>query len=151
HLSNKFGFSLINLPIGIDSPLERLTKIHVAMNNLNSSYQPNLSFGLMNFLGTVPKLVQKNIVNQLSKKASSTISNIPGPSHPLFFAGKEITEFVYWVAQTGHLGLGISLLSYNHQISVGVIADPNLIQNPSVITDGLTIHFEELKDILKKQ
>ena len=46
-----------------------------------------------------------------------------------------------WVPQTGRIGLGLSILSYNNQVSVGFNVDLKVIPDPDVM---LALFDEEL-------
>jgi diacylglycerol O-acyltransferase len=36
-------------------------------------------------------------------------TNRPGPQQPLFMADVEVRELMFWVPQTGSIGLGLSI------------------------------------------
>jgi hypothetical protein len=44
------------------------------------------------------------------------MTNVPGPQQPLYFAGKRIRELDFWVPQSGGIGMGVSILSYDGRI-----------------------------------
>jgi hypothetical protein len=45
------------------------------------------------------------------------------------------------------LGLGVSIYSYAGEITVGVVSDRNLVENPDEITQGVTREFEKLSEL----
>ena len=57
---------------------------------------------------------------------------------PLYFAGKEIKDIMFWVPRIGGLGLGISIISYNGKVSLGICTDAGLVSDPKSILN----HFE---------
>ena len=73
-----------------------------------------------------------------ANKTTGVMSNVPGPRIPLFFAGKEIKDIMFWVPRIGGLGLGISIISYNGKVSLGICTDSGLVSDPKSILN----HFE---------
>ena len=51
---------------------------------------------------------------------------------------------MFWVPQTGQIGVGISILSYNGRVHFGVISDSQLIDDPWVLTGAFRKEFEKL-------
>ena len=49
-----------------------------------------------------------------------------------------------WVAQAGHLGLGVSIFSYDGKVSDGVITDAGLVPDPELITAAFRARFDVL-------
>ena len=57
-LGNQFGLVFLDLPIGIENPVERLYAVRANMNALKGSYQPVLALGLLAAMGAGPKVLQ---------------------------------------------------------------------------------------------
>ena len=70
------------------------------------------------------------ILTVFATKATAVLTNVPGPPMPLFLAGSEIEDIMFWVPQSGRLGLGISILSYAGKVYVGVMTDAGLVPDP---------------------
>ena len=58
---------------------------------------------------------------------------MPGPRHQVYFAGAPLTQLMFWVPQSGRLGIGVSIFSYNDEVLVGVATDKGLIPDPERI------------------
>jgi hypothetical protein len=69
-------------------------------------------------------------------KASLVLTNVPGPREPLYLAGEPLRHVMFWVPQSARLGLGISILSYNGEVLVGVASDVGLVPDPAAIVSG---------------
>jgi len=143
-LGNQFGLVFLELPIGIRDPLERLFAVHAAMMLLKGSYQPVLTLGLMAALGRLPASVESAAIDLLSTKASAVATNVPGPQQPLYLAGGRIGRIIFWVPQSGAIGLGLSILSYAGQVQFGLIADAERVPDPTTVTAFFTAEFERL-------
>jgi WS/DGAT/MGAT family acyltransferase len=143
-LGNYFGLVFLELPIGIRDPLARLVEVHAAMKQLKGSYQPLLTLGLMAALGRMPASVESAAIDLLSTKASAVATNVPGPAEPLYLAGGRIGRMIFWVPQSGDIGLGISILSYAGQVQFGLIADALRVPDPDEVTARFREEFENV-------
>ncbi len=143
-LGNHFGLVFLDLPVGIRDPLERLSTVRTAMYALKKSYQPVLTLGLMAALGMMPGQVEAAAIDLLSTKASAVATNVPGPQHPMCLAGRRIGRLIFWVPQSGNIGLGISILSYAGQVQFGLIADYKRVPDPGAVTARFHEEFEKL-------
>jgi WS/DGAT/MGAT family acyltransferase len=143
-LGNHFGLVFLSLPLGLDSPLERLYTVNDRMNELKSSKQATVTLGFLAALGMGPSILQKPVLDMLSQKASAVLTNVPGPQQPLYLAGSEIKELMFWVPQNGNIGLGVSILSYNGKVFFGLISDRRLVADPSRIISRFKGEFEKL-------
>ena len=143
-LGNHFGLVFLDLPIGIRDPLERVNAVRQKMAGLKRSYQPVLMLGLMATLGVLGETAENLAIDLLSSKASLVASNVPGPQYPLYLAGRRLSQLMFWVPQSGDIGLGISILSYNRQVQFGLISDRKRIPDPHEIAARFTAEFESI-------
>jgi len=143
-LGNYFGLVFLELPIGIRDPLARLFEVHAAMKQLKGSYQPVLTLGLMAALGRMPASVESAAIDLLSTKATAVATNVPGPQQPLYLAGGRIGRLIFWVPQSGDIGLGISILSYAGSVQFGLIADALRVPDPDAVTARFREEFERV-------
>ena len=79
-----------------------------------------------------------------SRKASAVATNVPGPPQQLYLAGCALRDLMFWVPQTGSIGLGISILSYRGQVHFGLIADARLLPDPDGVIRRFGGEFEQL-------
>ena len=122
-LGNRFGLVFLDLPIGIDNPIERLYAVRANMQALKGSYQPVLALGMLAAMGAGPKVLQEQLLALLARNATAVMTNVPGPQQPLFLAGASIDSLMFWVPQSGDIGIGVSILSYDGAVQFGVISD----------------------------
>ena len=143
-LGNHFGLVFLSLPVGIANPLERVYRVNERMNELKAGKQAAVAFGLLSALGMAPLVLQKPALDLLSDKATAVLTNVPGPSAPLFLAGGKVKDMMFWVPQTGSVGLGVSILSYAGQVFFGLIVDRKLVPDPSRIIRRFRPELENL-------
>ena len=77
-------------------------------------------------------------------KATAVMTNVPGPRETIYMAGAPIREIMFWVPQSGRLGLGVSILSYAGNVTIGVATDVGLVPDPDQIIAGFNQEFELL-------
>jgi WS/DGAT/MGAT family acyltransferase len=143
-LGNRFGLVPLVLPIGMDNPIERVFAVRTRMNALKGSLQPLLTFGLLSVAGLMIKPAQDAMLNLFGKKTTAVMTNVPGPAAKLKLCGATLEQNMFWVPQTGSVGLGVSILSYGGGVQFGVIADTGLCPEPQRIVDAFAPEFERL-------
>lgn len=143
-LGNHFGLVFLDLPVGEDNPIGRIQRVAANMRHLKQSKQAVLAFGLLAALGMAPTAMQGLALDLLSRKASAVATNVPGPQQPLYMAGCAIDQLMFWVPQTGSIGIGFSILSYNGRVHFGLIADARLVPDPHAAIRHFVPEFEKL-------
>ncbi len=140
-LGNKFGLVFLNLPVSIGDPLARLSEVHYRMQQLKQSPEAGIILNLLNIVGRSARQVQDVVVSLFAKKATAVLTNVPGPPMPLYLAGRQIQDIMFWVPQAGRLGLGLSILSYAGKVYIGVATDARLVDKPEHIVSAF---YDEL-------
>ena len=143
-LGNRFGLAPLVLPIGVANPIERVYEVRRRMNEMKGSYQPLLAFSLLSVAGRLGKPAQDAMLNLFGKKTTAVMTNVPGPKIKLKFCGSTIEENMFWVPQSGDVGLGVSILSYGGGVQFGVITDSTLCPDPQAIIDRFEPEFSKL-------
>jgi WS/DGAT/MGAT family acyltransferase len=147
-LGNRFGLVFLSLPVGIAEPRARLLELQRRMRSLKSSVEPVVVMTVLGWLGRAPKALQDLVIRIFGTKGTAVLTSVPGPARPLYVAGEPISGIVFWVPQSGRLGLGISIMSYAGQVRIGVASDSNVVADPEGIVAGFEaeLHFlEELR------
>ncbi len=144
-LGNQFGLVIVELPVGIEDPMERFSAVQQAMRDLKHSYQAQIFYGLLGALGKGPSVLEQTALELLSKKASAVMTNVPGPMQPIFLAGSRLLQPMVWVPQSGEVGVGLSILSYAGTVQFGVVADKQLIAHPDDVVELFHESYQELQ------
>ena len=143
-LGNQFGLAPVVLPIGLDNPIERVYEVRRRMQSLKGSMQPLLAFGLLAVAGLLAKPLQDAMLGLFSKKTTAVMTNVPGPREKMKLCGSTVEEALFWVPQSGTVGLGVSILSYGGGVQFGVVSDSTLCPDPQKIIDQFEPEFAKL-------
>jgi len=143
-LGNHFGLAPLVLPVGIANPVERVYEVRRRMAALKDSTQPLLAFAVLAVAGLLVKPAQEALLDLFQRKATAVMTNVPGPRERLQFLGATLQDCMFWVPQSGDIGLGVSILSYAGGVQFGVISDTLLCPDPQRIIDRFAPEFERL-------
>ncbi len=143
-LGNRFGLVFLDLPLGIENPVERLYAVRANMQQLKGSYQPILALGILAAMGAGPKVLQEQLLAALARNATAVMTNVPGPQQPLYLAGAGIDSLMFWVPQSGDIGMGVSILSYDNAVQFGLLTDRKLCGDPDRVIERFAPEFEKL-------
>jgi diacylglycerol O-acyltransferase / wax synthase len=100
------------------------------MHALKRSVEPLVTWGILELMGSSPKRIEQLLVDYFAKRVSFVMTNVPGPERRLFLAGRELVDLMFWVPQSGRVGLGVSMLSYAGTVRLGVACDARLVPDP---------------------
>lgn len=143
-LGNEFALVLLGLPLGLREPEERLREVHRLMGEIKDSHEASIAYGLINAMGLGPDWAEGRLIEFFTDKASLVVTNVPGPSARLSFAGAPITGVLVWAPCSGSLGATISIFSYAGEISAGFMSDTALSVSPDELARGFEAELRRL-------
>lgn len=143
-LGNFFGLLFLPVPVGTSDLEERLETVAERTDARKAGVEAYLMYKLLAVAGRLPEPVQNLAMRLFEKQATGIVTNVPGPTGPAKFAGTEIEDMIFWVPQANDQGLGISIISYNGGIRVGVAADANLLPEPREMTEAFETELDTL-------
>lgn len=147
-LGNKFGLVFLELPVGVADPVERMEALKAHMDSLKASPEPMAIYALLNVVGMGPVEIENLLVTIFGTKATGVMTNVPGPRKQLYLGGSPLRDVMFWVPQSGRLGLGVSIISYNNKVLVGIVTDAGLIPDPESVVCAYEQSFAEMANLL---
>jgi hypothetical protein len=72
------------------------------------------------------------------------MTNVPGPPQAIHMAGARLRQPFFWVPQSGNIGMGVSILSYDQQVQFGLITDSKMVPDPERIVGRFAEEFHKL-------
>ncbi len=145
-LGNHFGMVWLPLPVGLEDPFDRLKALKRTMDAIKRSPEAYVVLGLLNFFGRTTRTAVHLAVQFLGRGATLVFTNVPGPREPVRMCGRRMTELMAWVPQSGRLGIGMSVISYNGQMRFGVTTDAGLVQQPADLVQSYHRSLENILD-----
>jgi diacylglycerol O-acyltransferase len=144
-LGNQVGAVLIDLPVGLDTALDRLQHVKRRMDEIKDSSEASVVWGLLNALGKAPVEIQDVLVQTYCTRDTAVIANVPGPEETVYLAGSPLSTLMFWVPALGGVSLCLSIVSYAGQVWFGVGSDEGLVPDPQEIIAGFHAEFESLQ------
>lgn len=144
-LGNQFGLVLVTLPVEVMDPLMCFQQVQENMNRLKRSYQAQVTYSLLDLFGRGPDILERRALDLLSNKASAVLTNVPGPKEALYLAGSKVTQPMFWVPQSGTIGIGMSILSYAGTVQFGITVDKAIHADPNAVMDYFRESFDALR------
>jgi WS/DGAT/MGAT family acyltransferase len=145
-LGNEFALVLFSYPCEIAGPLERVAESHRRMEEIKSSPEAALTFGLIGAIGRSGKEMERFLVDFFAGKAVGVTTNVPGPRERRYIAGSLLTGVLAWVPGSGHHTLGVSIVTYADEVRVGFKVDAARIPDPEALVEA----FEDEVDTLSR-
>lgn len=145
-LGNRFGLILLGLPLQTGSPRERLREVHRRTAEIKASRQPAVSYAILAAVGRAPAPVEALLIDFMSTKSTSVVTNVPGPSAPVTLAGVPVRDVLVWAPCAGSVGMSVSIFSYRDTITVGFMTHASQVPDPATIVDEFTGEFTVLRD-----
>jgi len=147
-LGNRVSMLLIEVPVGVHDPVERLRLITERTETLK---RQNVAVGteiIGDFLSGVPPMLQ-SLVGILppprNNLANLVCTNIPGPMIPLYNVGHRMLAHYPLMPIGWEMGVCCGITSYNQKLYFGLIADPNAAPDVARLKEFLDQAFVELR------
>ncbi len=144
-LGNRFGLVYLELPVGEPTIKGRILAVRRNMKKLKNGMQAQMSYNVLGMLGFLPSALERWALSFFSSKASAVMTNVPGPAEPVLLMGKKLSKPMFWVPQSGGIGIGVSILSYDNKVEFGFVADAALVPDPQAMIDDYVDEFKSIQ------
>jgi diacylglycerol O-acyltransferase / wax synthase len=143
---------LQSLGTNIADPLERLTAIAASTaGSRRSGSDQSIGSQLLDLVGTVPTALLGVTAKAASvlpfsgpTVANTTVTNVPGPTEPIFFSGARLVRAAGLGPLIGGLNLIHVVASYNGTLSISATADRDALPDPATYAECMEHAFQEL-------
>ena len=145
---NQVGVILASLHTDVQEAGERLLKIHHGMEEAKQRYRHMSPEEIVNYTALTLAPAAFHLLTGLAPKWQTfnvVISNVPGPSRPLYWNGAKL-EGMYPVSiDMDRLALNMTLTSYNDQVEFGLIGCRRTLPSLQRMLDYLEQGLAELE------
>lgn len=145
-LGNRVGGLLASLPVGIGDASARLRAITATTARLKASGEAATADQLFQAIDLLPPPIARTIASGLDHQplVNLVVTNIPGPSYPLYALGGRMLEAFPVVPLGANMTLEVAVLSYDGALNLCVTADPAACPDASIFAAGIEHGFAAL-------
>ena len=145
-LGNRVGGLLASLPVGIGDPGARLRSIAATTSRLKASGEATAADELLRALDLVPPQITRPLARSIDRQplVNMVVTNIPGPSFPLYALGGRLLEAFPVVPLGANMTLEVAVLSYDGALNLCVTADRRSCPDARVFAAGIEHGFAAL-------
>jgi len=145
---NRVSAWIADLPIDESRVLERHRRILATTEALRSNQEEQATSLLVETAEWTPPIaiaMSIRLIRQV-RLFNVIVTNIPGPAFPLHLQDARMVEGHPHVPLFDNQGLGIALLSYDGRLSLGLVADWDVVPDLAQVADDMDAAFKELCD-----
>ena len=138
-MANRVSALLVKLPVGSDDVERTFATISSQTASQKQQHQELVADAALRVLEPLPRsaLAALGWLVQHQPFFNLIVTNVPGPSVPLYVLGAEMLEAFPMVPLVGNQGLGVAVLSYMNQLNLGVLVDPTVCPDVDAFCDGI--------------
>ena len=136
---------IVELPLALEDPAERLAAVHRATVELKNSEAALAVDSVMKLAEWLPAPLIARGVGLAQGPANMIVTNVPGPQFPLYMVGARLLGLYPLVPLLPGGGLGVALFSYEGKLCWGFSGDQELVPDLGAVVDDVRAAFEELR------
>ena len=150
---NRVSALFADLATNEPDPRRRINRLKATMDRAKTDFRTIPAEALQDFTQFAPPAIaaramrmfsRLRIVDRTAPPFNLVISNVPGPSVPLYGAGAELLHFYPVSAIVDGIGLNITVQSYNGNLDFGFVCDRDLVPDVWLMADLLQESMAEL-------
>lgn len=146
---NKVAGLVVELPIGVDSPVSRLATVSKQMDGLKRRRSAVAAERLTRLADFAPPMLltlgSRAAARMPSQSTLHTVTtNVPGPQHPLYFGDRRMLELMPYVMLAQGVRVGTPIFSYDGTLCFGVTGDHDTMPDLEVFCSGITTGIADL-------
>ena len=145
---NQVSATVADLPVHIADPVERLGAVRTELDSLKASNEAIIGQTLAALGSYSPYMLTSWLVRKAfsmpQREIVTVTTNVPGPREPLYWMGRRLEEIIPYVPIASTVRTGISIFSYDGNITFGITADYAANPDVDVLARGIEHGVSEL-------
>jgi WS/DGAT/MGAT family acyltransferase len=138
-MANRVSAYFVRLPVGQEDPMAALRAIAADTTQNKQHHQELAADAVLQLLEPLPQsllALGSGLINY-QPFFNLIVTNVPGPTIPLYALGAELLEAFPIVPLAGNQGIGVAALSYGGHINLGIFTDPDLCPDIETFCEGV--------------
>jgi diacylglycerol O-acyltransferase len=146
---NRISFMFVDLPCDESDPVRRLAEIHADTSERKQGREAQGFGAVLDTVGYVPRPVQALVSRLIASPRTFNIvvSNIPGPSEPMYMLGCELEEAFPVVPLADRHALSVGVMTIGEKACFGFYADRELIPEADLLAEAVGESIDELLEL----
>ena len=132
-LGNHFTVVPLELPSGSEPLPERIAMLQARTTALRGSHTAALMYAAQLVGSQAPGPVARFLADLVADRGVGVLTNVPGPRHPVSFAGATVEGMVAWAPCTARQPISVSIFSYDRRVFVGFACDDAVIPDAGAL------------------
>ena len=145
---NSISAYFVDLPVAEPDPLRRLAVVREAMQEHKRGGRAIEASSMIGLVGLAPPIVHSlgaRLASQFSSRLYNVlVTNVPGPSRPLYAMGAQMLDMFPVVPLAGGQAVAIGITSYAGGVHYGLTADRDALPDVDVLASAMSAALAEL-------
>ena len=152
-LGNRLAVVRAPLPVYASDPIERLRIVREEMAKVKQSKQVMGAEAIVALNDFAPPtvLAQASRLNFSTRLFNLIVTNVPGPQFPLYVLGRELQTVVPVAFLPDKHAVSVAIFSYNGNVSFGLLADFDTMEDIDVLKAAIEASLAELRDAARER
>jgi diacylglycerol O-acyltransferase / wax synthase len=145
-LGNRISFMFVELPCDEPDPERRLRRVQMALGEGKEGGDPGAAELVLRLVGYGPRTVRRLVAKAMAspRMFNLVVSNIPGPSEPMYMRGCELKEAYPVVPLADGHALSIGMTTIQDRACFGLYADSRSLGDVDRVAEALEQSTDEL-------
>jgi diacylglycerol O-acyltransferase / wax synthase len=148
-LGNRISFVFVDLPCDLPDAEDRLARVQATMGERKSGGEPEGGDLLLGALEYAPRTLQHIAAHVVAspRTFNLVVSNIPGPSLPLYMRGCRLEEAYPVVPLAENHGVSIGMTTVAGDACFGIYADAGTVPDADALAAAIAESVDELAPV----
>ena len=150
---NRVSAMFADLPTDVADPVERLAAIRRQMRHLKETHEALAGDALVALGGLAPAMVLalglRTATHVPQRNVQTVTTNVPGPQHTLYAAGRRVIDCFPYVPLGGHVRIGVAIFSYDGELNFGVTGDYDRAPDVDVLCRAIETELTRLLELAR--
>ena len=145
-LGNRISFMFVELPCDEPDPERRLRRVQMALADAKEGGDPGVAELALRLVGYGPRTLRRAVARVMAspRMFNLVVSNIPGPTEPMYMRGCELKEAYPIVPLADGHALSIGMTTIRDRACFGLYADQRSLGDVDQVAEALEQSTDEL-------